>query len=139
VDAIPFDRAVALASAYALQAVEDLHASKDAPHNASGVATAHGWNVLVIVAPATPCQDERPDLLSECDRDCLAQLAQAKEPLSGVRVRRGLEKGGIGVWGIATVKRSLAKLRRLKLVSNSRRGARGYFLPETAPIVRKAG
>jgi hypothetical protein len=40
--------------------------------------------------------------------------------------------------GVAAVKRSLARLRRMKLVSNPRRGARGYFLPESSPIVRKA-
>jgi hypothetical protein len=40
---------------------------------------------------------------------------------------------------VTPVKRSLARLRRLKLVSNSRRGQRGYFLPESSPIVRKAG
>jgi hypothetical protein len=36
--------------------------------------------------------------LSQCDLDCLALLGQAKEPLSGVRVRRELERCGIGVW-----------------------------------------
>jgi hypothetical protein len=49
-----------------------------------------------------------------------------------------MDDRGIGVWGIATVKRSLSRLRRLQLVSNSKRGQRGYFLPESSPIVRKA-
>jgi len=44
----------------------------------------------------------------------------------------------LAVEGIATVKRSLARLRRLTLISNARRGARGYFLPEARPIVKKA-
>jgi hypothetical protein len=136
-DATPFDRAASLASAYAVQAVEDLHASKDSPHAAAGTATAHGWNVVVIVTPAAP--GDGLDHLTQCDRDCLALLAQCSLPVPVVRVRKLLEQRGIGVWGEATVKRSLARLRRLKLVSNSRRGQRGYFLPESSPIVRKAG
>jgi hypothetical protein len=35
-------------------------------------------------------------------------------------------------------KRSPSRLRRLKRVSNSKRGSRGYLLPESSPIVRKA-
>src|SRR4051794_14864263 len=135
-DAVAFDRAASLASAYALQAVEDLHAGKDMPHAAAGTATAHGWSVVVIVTPAAP--GDGLDHLTQCDRDCLALLAQATAPLSGHRVRKAMEGRGVGVWGLVTVKRSLAKLRRLRLVSNSRRGQRGYFLVETAPIIRKA-
>lgn len=107
------------------------------PHTATATASANGWTVLVIACPA-PVADSTPGL-TQCDRDCLTLLAQAAEPLSGVCVRRELEKRGIGVWGLITVKRSLAKLRRLGLVSNARKGARGYFLPEAAPLLGTAG
>jgi hypothetical protein len=73
-DAVAFDRAASLASA----SVEDLHDSKDVPHAAAGTATAHGWSVVVIVTPAAP--GDGIDNLTQCDRDCLALLAQATAP-----------------------------------------------------------
>jgi hypothetical protein len=75
--------------------------------------------VVVIVTPAAP--GDGLDNLTQCDRDCLALLAQATAPMPGVRVRKELEDRHISVWGVATVKRSLSRLRRLKLVSNSKR------------------
>jgi hypothetical protein len=42
--------------------------------------------------PVSPA--EHPGL-TECDRDCLAPLAQAQEPLSAARVRRDRDKRGI--------------------------------------------
>src|SRR5262245_31614651 len=137
VDAAPLDRAACLAAAHGAALLADLKASGAAPGHAAFAGSAGGYCVLVIVAPSGPA--EGIDGLSQCERDCLALLAQATAPLSAVRVRRELEKRGIGIWGIATVKRALARLRRLGLVSNARRGARGYYLPETSPIVRKAG
>jgi hypothetical protein len=134
VDAIPFDRAASVASAHAGAVLDDLHPTGEPPHAAAATASAHGWSVVVIVTPA----GDGLDGLSECDRDCLKLLAQLTVPMSAVRVRKEMERRGVGVWGIATVKRSLSRLRRLRLISNSKRGERGYFLPETSPIVGKA-
>ena len=53
------------------------------------------------------------------------------ERTGSVRIRHLLEKKDIGVWGEATVKRSLAKLRKLKLICNSSHRPRGYFLEPT--------
>jgi hypothetical protein len=54
----------------------------------------------------------------------------AQEPLSGERIRKEMEKQGIGIHSQITVKRTPARLRKEKVVSNSRRSPRGYFLPE---------
>jgi hypothetical protein len=136
VDAHHFDRAACLASSLVGGILDDLHATHEPPHAAAAAGSAHGWSVVVIVTPGAA--GDGLDHLTQCDRDCLALLAQCSLPVPVVRVRKLLEQRGIGVWGEATVKRSLARLRRLKLVSNSRRGQRGYFLPESSPIVRKS-
>jgi Fe2+ or Zn2+ uptake regulation protein len=70
-----------------------------------------------------------PDL-TECDRHCLTLLATQQRPISCYQLCKELESRGIGVWGIATVKRSLARLKRLGAVANSRKRPRGYYLPE---------
>jgi hypothetical protein len=136
VDALSFDRAACLTSSAVAAILDDLQATQETPHAAAATGGARGWSVVVIVTPAAP--GDGLDHLTQCDRDCLALLAQCSLPVPVVRVRKLLEQRGIGVWGEATVKRSLSRLRRLKLVSNSRSGQRGYFLPESSPIVRKA-
>src|SRR5262249_58196641 len=64
---------------------------------AAAGSTAGGWSVVVILTPAPAPAGDGPRL-SQCDLDCLALLAQAKEPLSGVRVRKQLDSpaGGRG-------------------------------------------
>jgi hypothetical protein len=102
------------------------------PDVASGRGT--GWTVLLLVLPNSPGQRMPP--LTACDRDCLAVLGRAKEPLSAARVRRALKDGTLGVrrrWGLATVKRSLARLKADGWIRNSRTGRRGYYL-ETLPL-----
>jgi hypothetical protein len=94
------------------------------------IRTGGGWTVCLLAYP-TSTGDEPPGL-TPCDRDCLALLAQVQEPLSGVRARRELEKRGIGIYGVATVKRSLAKLKRMGLVTNSRT-APPRLLPAGSP------
>ena len=91
---------------------------------------------MLLVAFGTPPGEEVAGL-TECDRDCLALLAQACEPLSAARVRRELEGRGIGIWGIATVKRSLARLKRIELIHNSRHSPRGYDLAENLPLFQQ--
>jgi hypothetical protein len=98
--------------------------------------TDAGWTVVVLAFPSKPGEDVPG--LTQCDRDCLKLLGQAKAPLPAERVRQELEKGGIGTYGIATVKRSLAKLRRLGLIANQMKGRRGYLLVESLPLLRRA-
>jgi hypothetical protein len=106
VDGQPIDRAGSLLRAYRDLLLDDLKRCGDVPRCSAATASADGWSVLVIACPA-PAADGAAGL-TQCDRDCLTLLAQSPEPVSGVRVRRELEKRGIGVWGEATVKRSLA-------------------------------
>jgi hypothetical protein len=92
-----------------------------------------GWCILVAVFP-TPTTLDLPSL-TDCDRHCLALLAQCSEPLSAVRVRRELERRQVAIYGEVTVKRALARLHRLGVVTNSRRRPRGYALPDTLPLI----
>ena len=87
-----------------------------------------------MIAPQAPSEGVAG--LSGCDRDCLALLGSADEPLSAARVRDELEQRGDAIHGLITVKRSLAKLRRMKLVSNSKKSPRGFFLPDRLPLLR---
>jgi hypothetical protein len=68
--------------------------------------------VLVLAYPVLPGEDT--PVLTDCDKDCLALLAQAQEPLSAARVRRILEKRGIGIHAeITALREQLAECRRL--------------------------
>jgi hypothetical protein len=40
----------------------------------------------------------------------------------------------MGPYGLATVKRALARLKRLGLICGSRRRPRGYWLPDAEPL-----
>lgn len=119
--------------AYAEGCAERLAATPDKPHPEAAVRSAGGWTVLVLAYP-TP-DGPRHVGLTDCDKDCLSLLAQSRAPLSAERVCRDLEKQRIGVYGIATVKRALARLKRTGLVCNSRRSPRGYYLPELLPLL----
>jgi hypothetical protein len=108
-----------------------LQQSGQGPCPEAALRAGGGWTVLVIAFPSPdgqPCPG-----LTDCDRDCLALLGQVQEPLSGVRVHQQLEERG-DLHGLITVKRSLAKLKQLRLVSNSRTAPRGYYLPEKLPL-----
>jgi hypothetical protein len=125
----------ALVARSAQSCLDDLFRSGQAPRPEPVLRSSAGWTVLVV---AYPTPDGFPALqLSDCDQDCLSLLAQARSPLPAVRIRRELEERGLGVWGIATVKRSLARLKRLRLVGNSRRSPRGYSLEENAPLLHR--
>src|SRR5262249_36785544 len=112
----PIDRAHSLVGGYARQLLLDLqHAGQ--PRAETALVSEGGWTVLVMSSPSPGGQDV-PDL-TECDRDCLRLLAGLREPISAVRARKEMEARGIGIYGVATVKRSLARLHlRLKLVCN---------------------
>jgi hypothetical protein len=117
--------------AHAQACLAALEESGQAPQPEAVLRTAGGWTLLVIASPTQPAG--QPLGLTACDRDCLSLLAQTQEPLSGVRVHQQLEKRG-DLHGLITVKRSLAKLKQLRLVSNSRTAPRGYYLPEKLPL-----
>jgi hypothetical protein len=130
----PLDKAASLACGYAGLILDDLLNSKDTPGHAAAVVASAGWTVLVVVAASRP--GEGVPGLNPCGKDILALLATAQEPLSGERICRQMEKQGIGVHAQITVKRTLARLRKARVVSNSRRSPRGYFLPERLPLMR---
>ena len=97
---------------------------------------AGGWSVFLIVFP-TPKDQQDTVCFSECEKGCLALLAQLSEPISGLRACAELERRGLGIYGDATVKRALARLKKLGLIENARKKRRGYYLPESAPLFRR--
>jgi hypothetical protein len=115
--------------------LETLQRSRASPEAEAAVRTAGGWTVLLAVFP-TPASVSNAGL-TECDCDCLKLLAQLSLPISGARVCKELEARHIGVWSIATVKRSLAKLHHLQLICNSRSKPQGYYLLERRPLLEQ--
>jgi hypothetical protein len=74
----------------------DLAQANETPRPEAAVEAGGGWSVLVLAYPVLPGEDT--PVLTDCDRDCLALLAQAQEPLSvthcaGVGVGRFLVGG----------------------------------------------
>jgi hypothetical protein len=121
--------------AHAQACLAALEGSGHAPQPEVVLRAGAGWTLLLIASPTQP--EGKEFGLTACDRDCLSLLAQTQEPLSGVRARRELERRRIGIYGVVTVKRSLAKLKRLGLISNSPTSPRGYYLPESLPLFRR--
>jgi hypothetical protein len=115
--------------------LRDLASAPDAPRAEAALESSGGWAVLAVAFPV-PADPGIP-YLTDCDRDCLALLGQVTEPLSGARACRELEQRGLGVYGLATVKRSLSRLKRLGLLVNSRRSPRGYSLVSPLPLFRR--
>jgi hypothetical protein len=110
------DRVRSLVSAYAQECLADLSRAGCVPRADAAVKAGAGWTVLLVAFP-TPPGDHEPRLTAS-DRDCLGYLASACEPLSAARVRRELEKKGLAIHAEITVKRSLARLKRLGLVTH---------------------
>jgi len=129
------DRVRPLVSGHAEACLQGLRHSGQPPRPEAVVRTGGGWTVLLVAFGTPP--GEAAAGLTDCDRDCLALLAQARQPLSAVRVHRELEQRGIGIWGIATVNRPLARLKRMELVHNSRHSPRGYYLAENLPLFQQ--
>jgi hypothetical protein len=96
------------------------------------VAVGGGWKVTVLVerdAPAEP--------LTECDSHVEELLLHSQYGLSARGIRNKLKRAG-HLWGIATVKRSLAKLKRLGCVYASRKRPKGYWHRQNLPLFRRA-
>jgi len=130
----PINKVQSLVTGYATGLLTDLSQIDESARAEATVEVTERWVVLVAVVPAKQAPETQQTTTTECDKDCLALLAQLQRPLSAARLCKELDKRGI-IWAEITVKRSLAKLRSWGLVSNSRRSPRGYFLPETLPIV----
>ena len=97
---------------------------------------AGDWSVLLIAFP-TPKNQSDGVCLSDCEKACLGLLAQLREPISGLRACAELEQRGLGIYGEATVKRALARLKNRGLIANARSHRRGYYLPEASPLPRR--
>src|SRR5262245_5897938 len=75
-------------------------------------------------------------------------LAQLDEPVSVARAHKEMERRGLAIWSLITVKRCLARLKRLGLVANSARrpgrlgavgSARGLLAGTTSPAAFHSG
>jgi hypothetical protein len=117
-DNSPVDRGKSLVDGYANAPLAELVEAGPISRPQATTRTAGEWTVFVIACPKRP--GEGVPGLTDCDRDCLACLAQAQRPMPAWTVREELEKVHSRIYGLITVKRSLAKLhRKLKLVSVS--------------------
>jgi len=72
--------------------------------------------------------------LNDCDESILTLLAGRKLTFPASRIRDELESRGLYVCSVDTVKRSLRKLKELKLVVCSKRKPRGYKIPDDYPL-----
>src|SRR5262245_53475556 len=129
------DRVASLVSGHAETCLAELKQAGAVPRAGAAVRSEGGWTVLVLATPTPPAAGLTG--LTECDRDCIRLLMMAREPLSGARACRELDDRGIGVHGLYTVKRSLAKLKRLGVAINSRRSPRGYSFNDDGPLFRQ--
>src|SRR5262245_5621694 len=131
------DKVHSLADGHARACLQEAQRSGDLPRPGVAVQADGGWTVLVAVFP-TPVKAAAttPDL-SDCERDCITLLSASQKPLTAEKVCYELEAQGIAVYSEISVKRALANLRkRLRLVANTRKRPRGYYLPDTsAPLL----
>jgi hypothetical protein len=128
------DRFTSLAEGHAEALLDDLIEAGVVPRQGVTARSRGDWTVVLLAMP-TPAAGLLP--LTECDVDCIKLLVGASEPLSGARACRELDRLGIGVHGESTVKRSLARLKRLGLARNSRRSPRGYSFADAGPLFRR--
>jgi hypothetical protein len=128
----PIDRVPSLVAGHLHACLADLLKAGAVPRPEAASCVESGWGVVVVAFPALP--GEGVSGLNQCDRDLLAMLAKADETMSADRLRRQLDKAGIGAYSLASIKRSLSRLLALKLVANSRRSPRGYYLPHRLPL-----
>src|SRR5262245_47235378 len=129
------DKIRSLVEGYADACLCDLRDAADAPRQQVTVQGAGGWTVFLAVFPTPRAADTLA--LTECERHCLALLARKRFPVPAARLRTELERFGADTtFGIATVKRALARLKAAGLVGNRKRGLRGYFLLDDLPLLQ---
>jgi hypothetical protein len=124
------DRVQSVVHGAAQQALEGLIQSQAVPRSEAVVLDSGDWTVLVCVCPTPP---KTIPGLTLTDQAVLQVLARSRgAPLPASKLVGELGQGG-RIFAEITVKRSLARLKRLGLVENSRKGQRGYFLAGTVP------
>jgi len=126
-DSIDRVRSVATSAAHA--ALADLVRTGEAPRPTNASASGEGWRVTVLVSADA---GDRPDLTA-CERDVLSILAGHQGRMSSSKVLSELEQRSL-FHGESTVKRALARLHKLKLLGNSRKAPRGYWLLAVLPL-----
>jgi hypothetical protein len=132
------DRVRSIVEALGQGGLAELLQAGEVPRPGLTVRAGGGWTLIVAAFP-TPATEQLPDPNS-CEKDCLALLAASAQPLAAARARKELERRDFGIYSLITVKRALANLHlRRKLIANSRRRPRGYFLPNVLPLLRSAG
>jgi hypothetical protein len=94
---------------------------------------AAGRIFSLTVAPVR-CSEESETACEEAVRALLKH--RLGEPISGRRARKALERNGFGVFGEATVRRTLRRLHRAGEICNSRKGKPGYFDPNALPLAK---
>jgi hypothetical protein len=132
----PVNRVRSLVGGEAHILLGDLLKAGDAPRLESARLSAEGWTVEVRAFPSSP--GEGLEGLSRCEQGCLDLLQQHRAPLPAKLIRKELETRKLGRYSIATVKRALGRLRKLKVISNTRKAPRGYYLVASLPLVRLA-
>jgi hypothetical protein len=130
---IPANRARCLVAGQAHSLLGDLLKASAESRCEAASLSSDGWSVIAVAYSAG--EGESNKVPSECDRDCLVLLARARRPLPAWFVREQLEEAHL-IYGIATVKRALARWHRLGLVDLSERPPRGYYLSERLPLLR---
>jgi len=96
-------------------------------------------NATVIVAAFSPLPDHDAPDLTECDQAILTLLAGRNINVPARRIRNELETRGLYVCSLDTIKRSLCKLKALRLVVSSKKKPRGYHLPDDLPLFSSNG
>jgi hypothetical protein len=125
------DKVASVVSGHAEMCLAELKEAGAVPRQGA-VRSEGGWTILVLATPTLPA-----DRLTECERACVTLLMQSSAPVSGACARAELERRGIGIHGESTVKRSLARLKRLGVAVNSRRSPRGYSFNDDGPLFRR--
>jgi hypothetical protein len=129
------DRVGSLVEGYAELALDDLLQAGALPCLRAAVRISGGLKVTVTVEPAQQ-GDGTPEALTECDHLVEQLLRGAQYALSAKGIRKKLQKDN-QLWGLATVKRSLAKLKRLGRVVASRKRPKGYWHADNHPLFRR--
>src|SRR5262245_11077199 len=121
-----------LADKHARACLVDFLREESSSRPVVAIVRSPGATVMVAVFPSLPDCDA-PDL-SECDQAVLTLLAGKHFTFPAQRIRDELEIRGLYVCSLDTIKRSLQKLKGLRLVVSSKRKPRGYHLPDDIPL-----
>jgi hypothetical protein len=80
--------------------------------------------------------------LTDCDRDCwelIGALTREQQRAGAEAICRLLEDRAFGVYALVTVKRALARLRRLHLIDYRRKQPAGYWRTDLTPLFESLG